>query len=72
MDIPEDQIDDVVAATDNNFGEYLDGLEQAQQDDILGAGRAEMWRAGDLNLSEMIGQDGLFMTLGELKNELDQ
>lgn len=71
MDIPADEIDTVAQDSSDNFGDWLNTLEEPQQNDILGVGRADIWRSGDLSLAELVGQDGLMMTLAELQSEID-
>lgn len=50
----------------NTFLNFLNTLSQAEQDDILGNGRAQMWRDGKITLQDLIGQNGMTMTLGQL------
>ncbi len=47
--------------------EWLDKKSAAQQDEILGEERADMWRRGELSLSELIREDNTVLTLAELR-----
>jgi SPP1 gp7 family putative phage head morphogenesis protein len=59
----------VDAAT--TFEEWLEGREEKEQDEVLGKGRAQLWRAGKITLADMVGRDLEPLTLGELR-ELDR
>ena len=49
------------------FASFLDRKGEAFQDEILGAGRAEMWRDGKITLPQLLDQRGNPLTLAELK-----
>lgn len=51
----------------DTFADWLGGLAPHEQDDILGAGRAGLWRRGAITLTDLIGQNGRTMTLAELR-----
>jgi hypothetical protein len=67
--IPENMLDKIKPT--NTFQKFLNSLTQAQQEDVLGVGRTQLWRDGKITLSDLIGQNGLVMTLKELKNSLE-
>lgn len=48
------------------FSEFLDNKSKAYQDDLLGKGRAELWRAGKITLRDLLDQNGRPLTLKEL------
>lgn len=50
------------------FDAWLKKHSQAEQDAMLGAGRADMWRRGIITLSDLIGQRGQTLTLGDLRH----
>ncbi len=50
------------------FGDWLEGKPKSFQDEALGAGRAEMWRKGDISLSDLVDQKGRPLTLEQLKD----
>jgi hypothetical protein len=54
----------------NTFQKFLDGLSVAEQEDILGKGRTELWRNDKITLADLIGQNGMVMTLGQLKQSI--
>jgi SPP1 gp7 family putative phage head morphogenesis protein len=68
----EEQITKYAGKTPDNFGKFLDTMSEAEQNDVLGTGRAAIWRDGKMSLNELVGQDGLFKTLTELEQELKQ
>jgi len=54
----------------SSFSDFLDKLSQDEQNGILGVGRAQMWRDGTISLNDLIGQNGMAMTLGELRDSI--
>ena len=54
---------------DYSFNDFLKLKSKAQQDDILGKGKAELWRDGKINLSQLVNQQGRTLTLKELKEK---
>lgn len=52
----------------NKFGEWLERQSQDRQDEVLGVGRAALWRAGKITTHDLIGQNGLVLTLRELQD----
>lgn len=60
----EGQID---AKTD--FNAFLKRKGKDYQDDILGEGRAELWRKGKITLRDLISGDGRELTLEELRRK---
>lgn len=49
------------------FDEFLKRKGKAYQDEILGEGRAELWRSGKITLRDLISGDGRELTLEELR-----
>jgi SPP1 gp7 family putative phage head morphogenesis protein len=72
LDIPGDMIDQAAEDSSQNFSDWLDTLDKTEQDDVLGHGRADMWRSGDITLSDLIGQNGLVLSLTQLESMVDE
>jgi SPP1 gp7 family putative phage head morphogenesis protein len=53
------------------FDEFLKRQPKAQQDEQLGAGRAQLWRDGKITLAQLIDGKGRELTLAELKRKYD-
>jgi hypothetical protein len=51
------------------FEEYLSGQSKQQQDEQLGAGRAQLWREGKITMSQLLDQNGNPLTLEELEEK---
>lgn len=51
------------------FADFLAEHTAAEQDEMLGAGRAEMWRNGDITLQQLLDQKGNPLTLEELQQK---
>lgn len=49
------------------FEDWIEKLSPDEQNELLGKGRARLWRTGRISLRELIGQDGFVMTLEELQ-----
>lgn len=70
-------IDDVPAGTrasmdgqvpaDTRFESWLERQSKARQDEVLGAGRAELWRDGKITFRDLLDQNGRELTLEELR-----
>lgn len=56
----------------NRFDKWLESLPPDRQDDLLGVGRAELWRQDKITTSDLIGQNGRFLTLGELRSRFPE
>lgn len=54
------------------FSDWLSRRTQAQQDEQLGAGRAQMWRDGKITLAQLISGNGRELSLAELKEKYDR
>ena len=54
-------------AADTTFESFLDRQSKEFQDEVLGKGRADMWRAGDLTLRDLVSGTGRPLTLTQLK-----
>lgn len=60
-------------ASDTTFAQFLDRKGKAFQDDTLGHGRAELWRAGKITLPDLLDpQSGRPLTLRELRAKYDR
>ena len=53
---------------DITFKEYLDLVDENQVEDMLGKGRAEMFKSGQITLRQLIDQQGNELSLAELKS----
>jgi hypothetical protein len=51
----------------DNFARWLSKHSDAEQDDMLGPRRAQLYRDGKITLADLIGQRGQELTLAELK-----
>ncbi len=51
----------------NSFDDWLRGVSAADQADILGKGRADLYRRGVITTADLINQAGRVLTLAELK-----
>lgn len=54
-----------------SFEDFVAGLSADEQDDVLGVGRAELWRRGVLTKSDLVNQRGRVLTLAELRGRVD-
>lgn len=54
-------------ARSTTFAEFLDRQGAAFQNEVLGKGRAEMWRAGKITLDDLINGRGRPLTLEQLR-----
>jgi SPP1 gp7 family putative phage head morphogenesis protein len=59
------------ADIDVTFEQWMESLSPAEQDDILGAGRADLWRRGVITKADLISQRGRVLTLAELLARID-
>ena len=55
----------VASATD--YQSWFKSRTQAQQDDILGKGKAQLWRNGKITMQDLLNQAGRPMTLSQLQ-----
>jgi SPP1 gp7 family putative phage head morphogenesis protein len=53
-------------AADLSFDDFLKGKSQAFQDETLGPGRADLWRAGKISLTDLVNRNNDPLTLDEL------
>ena len=51
----------------DSFATWLAKQPRDTQDELLGRGRADLWRGGKITLSDLIGQRGQTLTLAELR-----
>lgn len=56
---------------DQTMGEFLESLPEGKVDEMLGAGRAQLWRDGEISLSDLVDQRGRPKSLRELTSELE-
>lgn len=54
---------------DITFAEWLSGKSKTFQDDLLGPGRAELWRDDKITLQQLLDQRGRPLTLEQLKDK---
>ena len=54
---------------DTTFAEFLDRKGKAFQDEVLGPGRAELWRKKVITLNQLLDQRGNPLTLEELRKK---
>lgn len=54
----------------DKFENWLKKQSVEQQNDTLGKGRADLWRDGKVDVDELIGQNGMVMTLRQLQAEI--
>lgn len=55
----------------NEFEEWLATLNDKEQNEILGTGRAELWRNDKISTADLIGQNGRVMSLRELREQTE-
>tara|TARA_R110000765_G_scaffold56602_2_gene111504 strand:- start:4141 stop:4362 length:222 start_codon:yes stop_codon:yes gene_type:complete len=63
--IPLGREDDPIAG--QTFGGLLDSMTEEQQKEMLGPGKFELWRKGDISMSDLIDQSGRPLTLAQLR-----
>lgn len=56
---------------DTSFSDFLSTKSNAYQDEMLGKGRADMWREGKITLRDLVSGNGRPLTLDELKSRFD-
>ena len=56
-------------ARDTTYSDWLATKTDAEQDAILGKGKAKMWRDGTITMRDMLDQSGNPMTLKELQDK---
>lgn len=52
---------------DYTFKEFLQTKSKEYQNNVLGVGRAELWRSGKISLSQLVNQQGKTLSLKELR-----
>lgn len=55
-------------AADTTFEGFLDRQSKAFQDEMLGKGRADLWRSGAITLRDLVSGTGRPLSLDELRN----
>jgi hypothetical protein len=51
------------------FNQFLQGKTEEQQNEILGVGKADLWRRGAITLQQLLDQRGRPLTLEQLRNK---
>lgn len=59
-----------IAAT-VTFSQWLETKTAAQQDELLGVGKAQLWREGKITLPQLLNQSGRPLTLAQLRAKYD-
>jgi SPP1 gp7 family putative phage head morphogenesis protein len=54
---------------ETKFGDWLERRSEAEQDRILGTGKAELWRSGKISLSQLVDMRGKPLTLDQLESK---
>jgi len=49
------------------YEDWLRGKSESEQDKVLGAGKAALWRAGKINATQLLDQSGRPLTLEQLQ-----
>lgn len=70
LELSADELDNVAEEPSAKFAEWLEKLSEDKQDALLGAGRAQLWRDGTISLTDLIDQNGMVMSLTDLKESL--
>lgn len=77
LDGVDEEIDGTQSSIDGqvsaglNFEKWMEGKSKAFADDVLGPGRAELWRDGKITLVDLLNQDGRPLSLKELRAKYD-
>jgi hypothetical protein len=53
------------------FGGMLDSMMESDQKELLGPGKYELWRKGDIAMADLIDQSGRPLTLAQLRERID-
>lgn len=69
MESSERASTDGPVAANTTFKDFLERKGTAFQDEMLGKGRAELWRKGTITLPQLLDQRGNPLTLAELKKK---
>lgn len=56
-------------SADTTFDEYLQRVPKTQQDEMLGKGRADLFREGKISLNQLLDGQGRELTLKELQQK---
>lgn len=56
-------------AANTTFDAFLKRKSRSYQDEVLGEGRADLWRAGKVTLRDLVSGDGRPLTLKELRSK---
>jgi hypothetical protein len=54
-------------SVNTSFNDYLKRRGKAYQDEVLGKGRADLWRAGKITLRDLVNGDGRPLSLAEIQ-----
>ena len=55
---------------DTRFEDWLERQSKARQEEVLGAGRAELWRDGKISFRDLLDQNGRPLTLEQLRERI--
>jgi hypothetical protein len=74
VNIPEGPVgtrasDEGQISRNTTFDEFLKRKGQAYQDEVLGEGKADLWRAGKITLRDLVSGDGKPLTLTQLRQK---
>lgn len=56
--------------TVSTFDKWIKKQPLDRQEELLGVGRTALWKEGKITLSDLVGQNGLMLTLGQLKAQV--
>jgi hypothetical protein len=51
------------------LNKWLEGKSDAFIEDLLGPGRAKLWKSGTVSLTNMVGQDGRPLSIKALRDK---
>jgi hypothetical protein len=78
LGIPIDQPDRTTRASEDGpvsatttFDDFLKRKGEAWQNEVLGVGRADLWRAGKITLRDLVSGDGRPLTLDQLRARMN-
>lgn len=73
LDMPEPEIGERASSlgpldANTTMDQYLNRVSESQQDEMLGKGRADLWRRGKITLSQLLDGRGRELTLQQLRD----
>lgn len=63
------ELSEVKKDPDGDFDDWLRALSEDEREDLLGKGRSKLYLRNKMSASSLIDQDGLFMSLEELRGQ---